>query len=193
LRAYDVNDSLLFEETVNCNSPKFFYEKNLLSSSRRIEIIIDRWNVGYRRARIIEIGFDLPVDNITFNNLYKEPQIELQQAIKAVEVKYYPDDLENSLTYIAVNQNVKTGEIVKIENSLINTEEDAQNVAEWILKESTNRAMFKIDWRGNPALELGDKVSIESGYNTNHIVGITKQELEYQGYLRGKIEAKGAI
>lgn len=193
LRAYDIDDTLIIDETIVNNSSGCFYQNNMLSNSRKIEIVISRWSKPYRRARIVEIGFDLPVDNITFDNIYKEPQIKLEQAIKAVEVTYYPNDLENGLTYTAVNQNVKNGEIIKIENSLINTESDAQNVAEWILAESIKIANFDIDWRGNPAIELADKVSIESGYNTNSMVNITKIELEYEGSLKGNIEGKGVI
>ena len=191
LKVYDSDGSIKINETIANNKARFFYENNLLENCRTIEVIIKEWSKGVRRARVVEIGFDLPVDNITFDNIYKEPQIELGQVVKSVEVTYYPT-ADTKATYTAIN-NIRDGSNLKLENSLINTETDAQNVAEWILKESNNRATFKVDWRGNAALELSDKVSIENGYGTNNIAYITKQELEYQGYLSGKIEGKGAI
>ncbi len=193
LKVYAADGSIKINETIVNNKSRFFYENNLLENCRKIEIVIKKWCKGIRRARIVEFGFDLPVDNITFDNTYKEPQIELGQAVKAVEVTYYPVDLENKATYIAVNNDIKEGAILKLENSLINTQNDAKNVAEWLLKENTSRATFKVDWRGNPALNLTDKVSIENGYGTNNTANIIKQELNYEGYLSGKTEAKGVI
>ncbi|WP_102400213.1 hypothetical protein [Haloimpatiens massiliensis] len=193
LKVYAPDGSIKINETIVNNKARFFYENNLLENCRKIEIVIKKWCKGIRRARVVEIGFDLPTDNITFDNIYKEPQIELGQAVKALEVTYYPMDLENKATYTAVNNDIKEGAILKLENSLINTEIDAKNVAEWLLKENNNIATFKVDWRGNPALNLTDKVSIENGYGNNNIANITKQEIEYQGYLSGKTEAKGGI
>lgn len=193
IKVYDSTGAIKINESLVNNKARFFYENNLLENCRKIEIIIKKWCKGIRRARVAEIGFDLPVDNITFDNIYKEPQIELRQSVKIVEVTYYPTDLESKATYTIVNNEVKEGIILKLENSLINTKEDAKNVAEWLLRENNKIAIFKVDWRGNPALELGDKASIENGYGTNNIGYLTKQEIEYQGYLGGKIEAKGAI
>lgn len=193
IKVYDSTGAIKINESLVNNKARFFYENNLLENCRKIEIIIKKWCKGIRRARVAEIGFDLPVDNITFDNIYKEPQIELRQSVKIVEVTYYPTDLESKSTYTIVNNEVKEGIILKLENSLINTKEDAKNVAEWLLRENNKIAIFKVDWRGNPVLELGDKASIENGYGTNNIGYLTKQEIEYQGYLGGKIEAKGAI
>ena len=193
IKVYAADGSVKINETIINSKSRFFYENNLLENSRKIKIVIKKWSKGYRRARVVEIGFDLPADNITFDNIYKEPQIELNQAVKAVEVTYYPTDLENKVTYTAMDNNIKEGTILKLENSLINKQEDAKNVAEWLLKESNNIATFKVDWRQNPALSLSDKVSIENGYGTNNVAYITKQELNYEGYLNGRTEAKGAI
>ncbi|MBU3226811.1 hypothetical protein [Clostridium algidicarnis] len=192
LKIYDSTGAIKINETIVNSKARFLYENNLLENCRKIEIVIKKWCKGIRRARVVEIGFDLPMDNITFDNIYKEPQIELGQAIKSVEVTYYPTDLEKKATYTAID-NSKEGSNLKLENSLINNETDAKNVADWILKESNNRVTFKVDWRGNPALNLTDKVSIENGYGTNNIANITKQELTYQGYLGGKTEGKGVI
>ncbi|MBU3208683.1 hypothetical protein KPL28_03405 [Clostridium algidicarnis] len=192
LKVYDSTGAIKINETIVNSKSRFFYENNLLENCRKIEIVIKKWSKGIRRARVVEIGFDLPMDNITFDNIYKEPQIELGQAIKSVEVTYYPTDLEKKVTYTAID-NSKEGSNLKLENSLINNETDAKNVADWILKESNNRVTFKVDWRGNPAINLTDKVSIENGYGTNNIANITKQEITYQGYLGGKTEGKGVI
>lgn len=194
IKAYDAEGSLIIDESVSENSEsEYLYEDNLISSSRKIEIVIKSWCKLYSRAKVSEISFDAPVDNITFDNTYSEPQIAIKASIKSVEVDYYPTDLDNKTTYIETDANVKDGDTLVIENSLINTEEDAKNVAQWILKESNQSATFSIDWRQNPRLNLADKVAIENSFGTNHMAVITKQEYDYQGYLGGKTEAKGEI
>lgn len=193
LKVYNVDGNIKINETIVNSKSRFFYENSLLENSRKIEIVIKKWSKGYRRARVIEIGFDIPVDSLTFDNIYKEPQIELGQAVKSVEVTYYPENLDNKAVYIATNNEVREGATLKLENSLINTEIDAKNVSEWILKESAKIATFKVDWRQNPALNLTDKIGIQNGYGTNNIANITKQEINYEGYLSGKTEAKGVI
>lgn len=192
IKAYDVSGSLVLEENIINTQTKLKYSNNLLANSRKIVITLNKWSQPIRRARVAEIGFDLPVDNITFDNIYKEPQIELDPGVKQVEITYYPTDLNSKATLVVTNDR-KDGAIFKLDNSLINTEQDALNVANWIMKESNSRANFKVDWRQNPALTLADRVSIENGYGTNNTANITKQVLDYQGYLSGKTEAKGVV
>lgn len=187
LKVYDADANIKISETIVNNSSRFFYENNLLENSREIEIIVKKWSKGYRRAKVVEIGFDIPVDSITFDNIYKEPQIELEQVVKSVEVNY------GNEVYVAVNSEIKDGITLKLDNSLINTEADAKNVAEWILKENAKVATFKVRWRQNPTLSLTDKVGIENGYGFSNIANIVKQEYSYEGYLSGKTEAKGVI
>lgn len=193
IRAYDANDNLIINEAIVNGSSQFSYQNNSLASSRKIEVAISKWSRGIGRAKISETGFDLPVGNITFDNVYSKPKITLSQAVKAVEVTYYPTDLNTKAIYTAYNTDLKDGATLKVNNSLINTEADAINVAEWILKENDQIATFAVDWRQNPSLSLADTIAIENGYGTNHIVTITKQEYNYEGYLNGKTEAKGVI
>ncbi|NEY99237.1 hypothetical protein [Heyndrickxia shackletonii] len=191
--AYDSLGNMIVNETIVNNSSTFIYQNNLLANCRKVELILKKWSLVYRRARIIEIGFDIPVDNLTFDNIYNEPKIELSNDIKSIELTYYPEDLQTQAIYVLDNPNVKSGSIIKLENCLINTEEDAKNVAEWILRENTKIAKYTVQWRQNPALNLSDKVSIENGYGSNNIANITKQEFEYNGYLTGTTEAKGGL
>ena len=133
------------------------------------------------------------VDTIDMVNMYKEPKIELDKIVKSVSVSYY-DGLETSLVYTEQNIDVKEGDNLKVDNNtLINTLSQATNVAKWALKQKSYRAKYTANWRGNPAHELDDIVIIEDAYNQNNKSVITKNELEYQGYLSGKTEARGLI
>ena len=133
------------------------------------------------------------VDTIDIDNMYKEPKIELAKIVKSVSVSYY-SDLENKGNYVEENPEVKEGENLKVDNNtLINTLEQATNVAKWILQQMNYRAIYTANWRGNPAHELNDVVIIEDAYNQNIKSIITKIDMTYQGYLESKTETRGLI
>lgn len=193
LLVYDKDNNLVIDEDIINNSSRFSYDNNLLENSRKIEVIIKKWSQGNRRARVIEVGFDLPVDKFTFDNMYNEPKTTLNDGVKSVEVRYYPNALDESQAYILENENVKSGKTLKVDNTLINDENTAIKVAKWILRENSKVVDYSVDWRQNPALELADKVGIENRYTDSTIAYITKQELNFSGYLSGKTQAKGGI
>lgn len=130
------------------------------------------------------------VDTIDMDNQYNEPQITLDTNIKSIEVSYYTD-LENKTDVIVTNAD--KGNTLKVDNTLINSEEHAINVANWILFQKKYRAKYTSNYRGNPALEINDIIVIEDGYGQNNKSILTKTELTYQGYLQGKVESRGLI
>lgn len=142
------------------------------------------------RLILKQLSFGNPVDTIDMDNMYKEPQIQLDKIVKSVEVAYYSDINTKQLTTI---NNTDKGEALKVDNTLINTEGHANNVGNWILNQRNYRAIYTANWRGNPAHELSDIVTIEDSYNQNNKTIITKIELTYQGYLEGKTEARGMV
>lgn len=83
-------------------------------------------------------------------------------------------------------------------NPLVQTLSVAQTIANKLLQSyKDSRRDVEIEWRGNPALELGDIILI-SDYQRGRedIRGfyyITKQELEWDGALRAKLEGRRAI
>lgn len=82
---------------------------------------------------------------------------------------------------------------MKCDNPIINSVEQASDVARWIIKESNLRALYQVNWRQNPALEYGDIVIIEDSFGAEKQSRVTKQEFEFAGYLRGKTETKGGV
>lgn len=139
------------------------------------------------------LGIGDKKDTVSLNDMYDEPKIELEKITKSVEVTYY-DDLDTPNIYIKNNQEVKEGANIKVSsNTLINTEEKAINVANWIMRMLNYRAIYDVNWRGNPAHELNDVVVIEDAYNLNKESIVTKIELTYQGALEGKLGARGMI
>ncbi len=129
------------------------------------------------------------VDMIDLDNMYKVPAIALDEIVKSIEVSYYADLDTN--TIVTVNNNVTEGKVLTVNNTLVNTQVRATAVANWLLTQKNLRAIYIANWRGNPAQELGDIIDIESGFNLTKRTLLTKTELEYAGYLRGKSELRG--
>jgi hypothetical protein len=134
-------------------------------------------------------GYDMK--NITFDNVYKEPQIKLDKLLYSLIMVVHNGEEEQEVTFY--NQGIKDGVSYKIDNPLINTVEHAGEVAEWIIEEYNLRAIYNIDWRQNPALECGDIVLVEDSFKAKKQSRIIKQEFEYAGYLSGRTETKGGV
>lgn len=134
-------------------------------------------------------GYDMK--NITFDNVYKEPQINLEKLLQALVMVVNINGVKTEYTYH--NEGVKEGAVMKCDNPLIISEEQASTIAKWIIAESNLRAIYQVNWRQNPTLECGDIVFIEDSYGAEKQSRITKQEFEFAGYLSGKTESKGGV
>ncbi len=82
-------------------------------------------------------------------------------------------------------------------NHLVQTKAQAQTIANALLNSFKNpRRDIEISWRGNPALELGDVITVpdfqREGIDKRGYYFVTKQELEYDGALRAKLEGRRA-
>lgn len=129
-------------------------------------------------------------DSVLMDNTYNEPQISLDKITKQVDVKYWTN-LSTSATVSVVN--LGDGDSLTLDNNtLINDATRAAAVANWVLGRRLNgRAAYTINWRGNPAQELMDNISIENTYGSNSNALITRTDLQYEGYLKVQTEARG--
>lgn len=137
----------------------------------------------------VDEGYDMK--NITFDNVYKEPQIKLDKLLYSLVMVVNNGEVKEEVTFY--NEGIKEGNSFKIDNPLINTLEHAGEVAEWIISEYNLRALYNINWRQNPCLECGDIVLVEDSFDAKKQSRIIKQEFEYAGYLSGKTETKGGV
>lgn len=134
-----------------------------------------------------------PVDSADFDNMFEEPKITLEEAIKRVEVTYWSNLSTSAI--IGVNSTTDTlGNTLKLENNtLINDSTRATAVANWLLAQIKYKARYAINWRGNPAIELNDVMAFENSYGADTSAYITRIELDYGGYLTARMQAKGAV
>lgn len=190
IRKYEI-DSKLKDIKTNC-----LIEKQSCKDALKMALIAGMSNIFITKDNKIIIKQDLKIaadSYISLENMYKVPKVDLEEAIKTVEVTYF-NTLEDKLTISLVNYNLKLGGSIKVEsNTLIDTENRAIEVANWLMDRSKLRNKYTLNWRGNPSLELLDYIDIANTYNEEIKAHITKTELDYQGYLKGKTELIGGI
>ncbi|RSD21083.1 hypothetical protein [Mesobacillus subterraneus] len=131
--------------------------------------------------------------NIGYDNVFEEPEISLDKSIYEVVVNVYGPGDPREIIRINTSINGQNGSSFKIDNPLINTDEMAIKVADWIIKESNYNAIYKTVWRQNPALECADMVLVEDSFQAMKQTRIFRQEYQYEGYLKGVTESKGGI
>jgi hypothetical protein len=159
--------------------------------------IAGRANIYVTRGNIITIKqlpstLGSPLDTIAMDSQYQEPQIELDRVVKQVNVTYWSD--LNTSTVVSVTSSATSGDTLKLDgNTLINTSTQAAAVANWILAQKEFRAIYKANWRGNPAHELADVVAFENTYDQLLGAFVTRNEINYAGYLSAKTEARGVV
>ena len=80
------------------------------------------------------------------------------------------------------------------ENDFIQSTSMAQKIANKCLALSKDpRRNLELDWRGNPALELGDRITISGGNRSNADFWITSQNIEWDGTLSAKLNGKKVL
>jgi hypothetical protein len=128
-------------------------------------------------------------ETIDFDNTYNSPQIKLDKLVNTIIV------VVGSSEYVYVDPLKPASEqtlAVKIDNPLIKTNGHALNVAIWILNAYKKRFLYEINFRGNPALESGDIVTVQDDFSENRQVRITRNEFNFDGALRCKVNGKGS-
>lgn len=136
-------------------------------------------------------GFDMR--NIDYDNIFQEPEVSLDKSIYEVVINIYELEGTREVLYKNNSLNGQNGTSFKIDNPLIQSEEIASKVADWIIRESNYNAVYKTVWRQNPVLECADVILVEDSFNAKKQTRIYRQEYEYIGYLRGNTESRGGI
>ena len=189
---YEIDDAL---QSINTNG---LVKKTSCRDVLQMIALAGCANIYVTRGNVIKLAVNPSsmgdqVDDIALEDMYEEGQIELAPIVQSVMVTYFTD-IDTSTIVAVDNPGVDSGEVLKLEsNTLINTAAQATAVANWLLRQRSYRAKHRLNWRGNPAHELNDVVTIENTYGTEKKAIITKNSIEYQGYLSAKTEARGVV
>lgn len=139
-----------------------------------------------------QVNVDYTFQTIDFENSFEIPRISLSPAVSHL-IFVIDDGLNEPFSLKYVNDVVKQGEGFEINNPLINSEEHASDVAQWMFREYNYIAEYQAYWRQNPALECGNVMLMQDSFGSKKKARITRQEFKYAGYLDGITEAKGGI
>lgn len=85
------------------------------------------------------------------------------------------------------------GEIDKEENPLITNDEMCSALANHVIKYLKMRNTYEANYRGNPEMEVGDFIGLQTLYTSEMDALILVDEIIFNGSLRGKMKVKGLI
>lgn len=156
---------------------------------------------AYPNNRIVlqKLGFG----NITDYTVRKEDMTEnmtvsYDTQIKTLSVKVFTFETDSDTGEAKeVDDNVyynyqvsKNGEQATFENQLISTESHAKDVAEWIGNYYANNIKYNISFRGEPRLDSGDIVFIDSDNSNNLLAEIESATIEFNNSLSGTLDLR---
>ena len=133
---------------------------------------------------------DIPDEQLTRHRIKNDPKVVIGDRYNAVTIRRtdsYTEGAEEETYTLSV---AEKGDIVltkEISNDLVN---DMAAWAEWALPWIQRRISLDIDYRGNPALEIGDTVQVFDSFGVNGMSLIESHDLSFNGGLSGAIKAR---
>lgn len=150
------------------------------------------------------------VNKITFGDLSdyvlrlpdnkKYPTGTKEEKVSSVSVRIFsytqepdkdPQEVDDDVYYtVPVNP---TGEPVVYANPLITTEALAKDVAEWLAFYYSNNVYYTIDYRGEPRIDAGDIIFLESEILGSLQTIVQKSTFTFNGAFGGKLTLRRAV
>lgn len=84
-----------------------------------------------------------------------------------------------------------SGEVCPVDNALITDPANAANVAQWAAAYLSSRRTYTEDYRGEPALDAGDLIDLQTQYTDALRVRVLETVLKFQQGLTGTLTMKG--
>lgn len=81
----------------------------------------------------------------------------------------------------------------EIKNPLVSDEAMQEAMAEHYIAYLGYRSTYDADYRGNPELEVGDLIILQTNYTPEMDAIVLTDELSYDGSLHGKVKVKGLV
>ena len=125
------------------------------------------------------------VDTINSKNRYSWNGEKLANFVDCVILDKTRDEEEDQ-TYTAgsgIN-------VVTIDNEFV---QSGQAVADWLLAQYQKRSLFEVEARGNPALDIGDTISLQDISREYQLVEAYGISYEYDGGLKSTIKAVKSV
>ena len=157
---------------------------------------------GYPQNRVLvnKISFGELSDYVlTRLDMMESPMGYKERRVKSVKVKVFtyqnengkPKEVEDSVFVEKVVHAV--GESKILQNPLVSTTEHATLLAEWLGNYYGNNISYDLTYRGEPRINAGDIIHMESEKKSNLQVEITSNDISFNGAFSGRIELRRAL
>lgn len=155
----------------------------------------------YNRVVVNKIEFgELSDYTLKRSFMMSEPHGFAEEKVKSVNVRVYqfaedengePYDTEN---YEIVKRTIGiVGKNILLENQLISTMEHAQLIASWLANHYSNNVTYSVNYRGEPRLEAGDIIKMESTVLKDLQVEIEQHNIQFDGGFSGSLTMRKAM
>jgi len=201
VRVYDGLENLLSEQTIT-NNTSIIVEVPIPenpTNATKAELIITRWSHPGRQAKIVEFSdvvnkYEIgPDDYFRKDNPPKYAETTNYVVVKTQPIDSNGDKLPEGKVVAMDEKSITENGLLSFElpvNPLIQTEEMAQDIADRLLeKYKEPRRNLEMEWRGNPALLLGDRVLVTDSREINEY-RIARQEIDFAGTLTAKLTGR---
>ena len=204
IRVYDDIDTLLSEQNITGNNE---LTRNISipenpTNAVKIVLEITKWSESGTAIKVIEF-VDKPYKLSITNDEYfrKNNPVRYNELANVISIEYIPMDSLGGTSdsqYIVVSDesSIELNGRRKYEmrsNPLIQTSTLATSIGMTILPYFTDpQRNLELEWRGNPALLLGDTITVVDDNESNDY-RITSQTLNYAGVLRSKLNARKVL
>lgn len=103
----------------------------------------------------------------------------------------HPEEVKDSVWY---TENLNpSGTEIRYENPLIGSQEHAQLIAHWLGNYYANNISYDVTYRGEPRLDAGDIIYMESEILNNLQTEITANTLKFNGAFSGDVKLRRAM
>lgn len=201
IRIFDGNDNLLSEQQVTGNAQVATVVSipENPTNATKIELSIQKWSHPGRQAKILEFLNTIYKLEISPDDYFsKDNPLRYAEVANYIVVETQPvDGAGNKLPGVKVvakdDASITENGLLSFEfpaNPLVQTVEMAEEIAGRLLEIFKDpRRNLELDWRGNPAVLLGNVVSVVDSKGKNDYK-VAKQEIEYTGALYARLTGR---
>ena len=164
--------------------------------------MVFEFSKGYPNNRVLvnKVTFGALSDYVlTRLDMLENPIGYKERRVKSVKVKVFtyqnnngkPEEVEDNVFVERVVHAV--GESKTLQNPLVSTSDHAALLAEWLGNYYGNNISYELSYRGEPRINAGDIIHMESQKKSNLQVEITSNSISFDGSFSGNIELRRAL
>ena len=157
---------------------------------------------GYPNNRVLvnKVTFGALSDYVLSRlDMLENPVGYKERRVKSVKVKVFtyknsngkPEEVEDNVFVERVVHAV--GESKTLQNPLVSTSDHAALLAEWLGNYYGNNISYELSYRGEPRINAGDIIHMESQKKSNLQVEVTSNNISFNGSFSGNIELRRAL